>query len=242
MLTAIAIKNAKPKKRPYRLTDGQNLYLLVKPTGAKCWRYDYTFIKKRKTLALGVYPDVSIKDARDGRHEARKLLDQGLDPNHEKKIRKSLIALQADENFQAIAVEWLAKNKPSWVKSHYDNIEGRFRNHVFDYIGSRPIVDITAPELLAMLNRIVYAGHYETAKRVRSICSQVFRYAIITGRAERDPAGDLVGALPKVKVKNFATIVDPKEIGALLRCIDEYKGDFKTRCALKLAPLGMCTK
>jgi integrase len=180
---------------------------------------------------------VSIKEAREKRNDARKLLDQGLDPAHQKKIEKSLKALQAEENFKAIALEWLAKNKPNWVKSHYDNIKGRFENHVFDYIGSRPIVEITAPELLAMLNRIVYAGHYETAKRVRSICSQVFRYAIITGRAERDPAGDLVGALPKVKVKNFATITEPKEIGALLRCIEEYQGDLKTRCALKLAPL-----
>ncbi len=237
MLTTIAIKNAKPKKKQYRLTDNQGLYLLVKPTGAKCWRYDYRFSKKRKTLALGVFPDVSIKEAREGRNDARRLLDQGLDPSHQKKIRKSLKALQADENFQAIATEWLEKKKVDCVESTYNGIEAILKNHVYDYIGCRPIVEITAPELLAMLNRLVYVGHNETAKRTRSLCSQVFRYAIVTGRAERDPASDLVGALPKVKVKSFATITDPKEIDALLRCIDEYSGDFKTRCALKLAPL-----
>ena len=237
MLTMIAIKNATPKKKQYRLADGRGLYLLVKPTGAKCWRYDYRFAKKRKTLSIGVFPDVSLKKAREMRNDARKLLDEGFDPCHEKKIKKSLRALQAEEHFQAIATEWMEKKKKDCKKSTYASIEGILRNHVFDYIGFRPIVDITAPELLAMLNRIVYAGHYETAKRTRALCSQIFRYAIITGRAERDPASDLIGALPKVKVKNFATITEPKKVGELLRCIDEYNGDFKTRCALKLAPL-----
>jgi len=235
-LTTIAIKNANPKSKPYKLTDGMGLYLLVKTTG-KYWRYDYRFANKRKTLALGTFPKVSLKEARDAHYQARKLLDSGVDPSHERKIVKSMKLYQAGNTFAAIALEWLDTKKPSWVNSHYVSVKGRLDNHVLQHIGNRPITEITAPELLMMIKRIESRGIYETAHRVRSVCSQVFRYAIVTGRAKLDPAAELIGSLTSVKPQGFAAITDPQKLGELLRVINGYSGDFITKCALKLAPL-----
>lgn len=235
-LTATAIKNAKPKEKQYKLPDGAGLYLLVKASG-KYWRYNYRYLGKYKTLSLGIYPTVSLKQAREAHQLSRKQLSEGTDPAHQRKIDKSLKQMQAEDSFKAIALEWLENNKATWVETHYKNLKSRLQNHVFGYIGTRPVVEITAPELLAMLRRIESAGYNETAHRVRSLCGQIFRYAIVTGRAERDPSADLRGALVAVKSTSFATITDPVQIGYLLRAIEDYTGDFVTLCALKLAPL-----
>lgn len=236
-LTAIKIKAAKPEEKAYKLMDGAGLYLLVNKSGRKYWRYNYRFKGKHKTLSIGLYPDISLKEARELHHDAKKLLSEGIDPSQQRKIEKALKVEQAANSFEAIALEWIEKKRLIWAKTHTENVAGRLRNHAFPQIGSRPIVDINAPELLAMLRPIELVGHYETAHRVRAVCSQVFRYAIVTGRAERDPAADLIGALTAVKPKNFAALTDPKEIGGLLRAINDYKGDFVTKCALRLAPL-----
>ena len=217
--------------------DGAGLYLLINKTGGKYWRYNYRFMGKHKTLSIGVYPDISLKEARDLHHQAKRLLSDGIDPTQKKQLDKSLKIEQSQNTFKAIALEWIDRQRPTWAKTHTDNVEGRLKNHAFDYIGNRPIVDITAPELLAMLRRIEAVGHHETAHRVRSVCGQVFRYAIVTGRAQRDPSIDLKGALTSVKTTSFAALTDPKEIGGLLRAIDDYTGDFVTKCALRLAPL-----
>ena len=236
-LTAIKIKNAKPNEKAYKLMDGAGLYLLINKSGGKYWRYNYRYMGKHKTLSIGVYPEVSLKEARELHYQARRLLSDGIDPTHERKLEKAMKLEQSENSFEAIALEWLGRQRPTWAKSHTDNVEGRLRNHVFEYIGKRPIAEITAPELLTMLRRIELVGHHETAHRVRSVCGQVFRYAIVTGRAERDPSTDLKGALTAVKATSFAALTDPKEIGGLLRAIDGYSGDFVTKCALRLAPL-----
>ena len=235
-LTDTAIRNAKPKDKPYKLSDEKGLYLLVNKAG-KYFRYDYRFNKKRKTLALGVYPDVSLKEAREKNNEARKLLQDDIDPAQYKKETKSMRIVQAANSFEAIAREWFTKNIHTWTEGHSRTIISRLENNVFPWLGSRPIAETTAPEILTVLRRIEDRGAMETAHRVKQICGQVFRYAIATGRAERDPSTDLRGALPPTKPKHMATITNPKKVGELLRAIDGYEGHLITRCALRLAPL-----
>jgi integrase len=226
------MRNAKAKDKPYKLADEKGLYALVKPAG-KYWRLDYRFEGKRKTLALGVYPDVSLKKAREKRDEARKLLAQGIDSGAERKATKTAQV----ETFEAIARQWFAKFAPSWVDSHSEKIIRRLERDIFPWIGSRPIREINAPELLTVLRRIEGRGALDTAHRAHQNCGQVFRYAVATGRAERNPAADLRGVLPPVNQEHHASITDPKAIGALLRAIDSYNGTFATQCALRLAPL-----
>ena len=181
-LTDTAIRNAKPGEKPVRLFDGGGLYLEVSPAGGKWWRLKYRFDGKEKRLSLGVYPDVSLKDARD-------------------------------------------------------RIIRRFERDIFPWIGGRPIAEVTAPELLAVVRRIENRGALETAHRALGNCGQVFRYAVATGRAMRDPCGDLRGALPPVKGEHFAATTEPKRVAELLRAMDGYQGTLTVRCALRLASL-----
>jgi integrase len=236
MLSDTRIRNIKPREKPYKLADEKGMYLLVAPNGGCYWRMDYRTNGKRKTLALGVYPDVSLKDARDKRDEARKLLANGTDPGETRKAQKAARAEDAN-TFEAVAREWFAKFSPNWVASHSDKIIRRLERDVFPWIGGRPIRDVSAPELLTVLRRIEDRGALETAHRAMQNCGQVFRYAIATGRAERDSSADLRGALPPVKERHYAAITDPKAIGELLCAIEGYRGSFVTRCALQLAPL-----
>ena len=231
-LSDTAIRNAKPKDKPYKLADEKGMYLLVKDMG-KYWRLDYRHEGKRKTLALGVYPEVSLKEAREKRDEARKLLTQGIDPGAERKATR----VATSETFEAIAREWFEKFSSAWVDSHSDKIIRRLERDIFPWIGHRPVREILAPELLTVLRRIEGRGAIETAHRAMQNCGQVFRYAVATGRADRDSAADLRGALPPVRQEHHASITDPKAIGALLRAIDGYVGSFVTQCALRLAPL-----
>ena len=235
-LTDTAIRNAKSKERLYKLFDEKGLYLLVNKVG-KYFRFDYRYAGKRKTLALGVYPDVKLAEARKKRDEARKLLQNGVDPAQYRKETKAMQKQQAANSFEAVAREWFTKYNHIWTEGHSRTIISRLELNIFPWLGTRSVASITAPELLAALRRIEKRGALETAHRVKQICGQVFRYAIATGRAERDPSADLRGALPPTKPKRMSTITDPKQIGELLRAIDGYEGHLITICALRLAPL-----
>jgi integrase len=236
-LTVTAIKNAQPKVKPYKIYDSAGLYLLIIKNGSKFWRFNYKFSGKHKTLALGVFPAVSLKQARLDHGKAKQMLSDGLDPTHERKVQKALKKMQQNSTFRSVSLEWLEKQKPIWAKTHYDNVKGRLYNYVFSVIGDKAIAHITAPDLLALLQPIENLGYNETAHRVRALCGQIFRYAVITGRAGYNPAADLQGALVPVRAISFAALTDPVEVGGLLRAIDEYSGDMMTRCALKFAPL-----
>jgi integrase len=232
-LTDIAIKTAKPAAKPMKLFDAGGLFLIVTPAGSKWWRFKYRYQGRAKTLSLGTYPLVSLKDAREKRDELRRQLTQGVDPGV---VRKAGKVAQAN-TFELLTEEWRGKFGRAWTPKHSERIAARLRANVFPWLGSKPIRDITAPELLAVARRIEARGALEVAYRVLGYCGQIFRYAVATGRAERDPSGDLRGALPPVNSKHYASITDTKAIGALLRAIDGYQGHFVTRCALRLAPL-----
>ncbi|MEO5348352.1 MAG: integrase arm-type DNA-binding domain-containing protein [Magnetococcus sp. YQC-3] len=236
-MTDTAIKQAKPKEKPYRMFDADGLYLEVAPNGGKWWRFKFRFGGKEKRLSVGVYPDVSLKQARERRDEARRLLAEGIDPGEHRKIAKAMTASRTEDSFEAVAREWFAKFSPRWAESHASKVMRRLELDVFPWIGGRPVNEITSKELLAVLRRIEDRGTLETAHKARQNCGQVFRYAIATGRAENDPSVALRGALPPLAGKNFPTITDPKGIGELLRAIDGYSGSYVSRAALRLAPL-----
>lgn len=236
-LTNATILNAKPGAKDTKIYDTGGLFLLVKPTGSKWWRLKYSIDGKEKGLSLGVYPDVSLKAARDLRDEARKLLAAGVDPSAQRKATKAAKADRAANSFEVVAREWHTKQLPTWVHAHAIRIIRRLENDIFPWLGGRPIAELKAPELLAVLRKIEKRGAVETAHRALSECGQVMRYAIATGRAERDIAGDLRGALTPFRGNHFAAVTDPKHIGALLRTLDGYEGTMTVGCALQLAPL-----
>ena len=237
-LSDVSIKKAKPADKPFKLADEKGLYLLISPTGGKLWRWDYRINGKRKTLALGAYPDVSLARARERREEARTKLADGIDPGELKQATKAMRKERAANSFEAIAREWYAKHAPGWAVGHASKILRRLERDVFPWIGGRPIAELTAPDVLAVLRRIEARGVPETAHRAQQNCGQVFRYAVATGRAERDPTADLKGALPPAPQKNhFAAMTDPQAVGELLRALDGFKGSFQVQCALRLAPL-----
>jgi integrase len=236
-LSDVAVRNAKPATKPVRLFDGGGLYLEVTPAGGKLWRLKYRFSGKEKLLALGKYPEVSLKDARDRRDEARKLLANEVDPSLNRKQQKAAKAVRAANSFEAVAREWIAKYTPTWAASHTNKIVRRLEMYVYPWLGGRPIAEITAAELLAMARRIESKGAIETAHRAVQNCGQVFRYAVVTGRAERDPTGDLRGALQPVTSRHMAAVTEPRKVAELLRTFDTYQGTLTVRCALQLAPL-----
>jgi integrase len=234
-LNDTAIRNAKADIKQKKLYDSGGLYLLVTPNGGKWWRFKYRFGGKEKLLSFGTYPQVSLKDARDDRDNAKKLLRNHIDPAIERKAIKE--AESGQGSFDAVAMEWLTKFSQSWSKSHTRTIKQRLENYILPNLGLQSINKITAPELLAVLRKIEALGYVETAHRVKQICGQIFRYAVATGRMERDPAADLKGALPPPKSKRMASIIDPKGAGGLLRAIDDYNGSIVTQHALKLGVL-----
>jgi len=232
MLKDIAVRNAKPAGKPRKLCDAGGLHVLIQPTGSKLWRLAYRFAGKQKTLALGVYPIVSLEEARSRREEAKKLLARSVDPSVQRKTER-----QAGQgsSFRAVAEEVIAKlEREGRAKATLDKTRWLL-DFAYPMFGDRAVGEITARDLLALLRQIESRGVYETARRLRSTCGMVFRYAIATGRAERDPSMDLRGALTAPQVNHRATIVDPKSIGALLRAIDGFDGRPMTRAALRLA-------
>lgn len=242
-LSDTKIKNAKPgvkpdgtvTDKPYRISDERGLYLEVSPKGGKYWRFKYRINGKEKRLSLGVYPDVPLKLARERRDEYRRKVADRIDPSE---LRKAEKISQADlESLEFVAREWHSKYKINWSKSHADKTLTRLEKNVFPWLGKMNISEITPPQLLSVLRRIENRGAIETAHRIHQVCGQVFRYAVATGRAERDTAADLKGALPPAKSKHHASIVEPRKIGELMRAIDFYSGHFVTGCALRFAPL-----
>lgn len=239
-LTQLQIKNAKTTGKPSKLSDGGGLFLLVQspdPKASKFWRLAYRYAGKQKTLALGVYPTISLAVARERREEARKLLANNVDPSDTKKAQKDAIQAKEVNSFEIVAREWFKGRAPNWKTNHSSKIIARLDKDIFPWLGACPVNEITAPELLKTIRRIENRGALETAHRTLAYCGQIFRYAIATGRAQRDTAADLRGALPPVKEKHHASITDPKLIGKLLQNIQSYQGSFITRCALQLAPL-----
>jgi len=236
-LTDVSIRNAKAGDKTVRLFDERGLYLEISPSGGKWWRLKYRFEGKEKRLSLGVYPDVGLKEARERRDVARKLVADGVDPSENRKAQKLAKADRAANSFEVLTREWFAKYASTWVDYHGDRILKRFERDIFPWIGERPIADIKAQELLSVIRRIEERGAVETAHRALSNCGQVFRYAVATGRADRDPSGDLRGALAPAKGEHFAATTDPKRVGEILRAMDGYEGTLIVRCALRLAPL-----
>lgn len=235
-LTDMKVQKAKSKDKPYSLFDGGGLYLLVTPSGGKLWRFKYRFNNKEKKIACGSYPEISLQDARRKREDARRLLANGVDPDAVRKAQK-IAKTEETETFEVIAREWHTKFTPTWSPGHAVTIMSRLERDLFPWIGKRPINQIKAPELLAVLRRVESRGALESAHRIRTIAGQVFRYAVATGRAERDPAADLKGALPQPQERHHAAITEPKEVAPLLRALDGYQGHFVVKCALRLAPL-----
>lgn len=237
MLSEIQVRTAKPGLKTIRLFDERGLYLEIAPSGGKWWRFKYRYSGKEKRLSLGVYPDVGLKLARDRRDEARRLLVQCIDPSENRKAKRLAGIERSENSFEVLAREWIEKYSPSWVPSHSKRISRRLEKYIFPLLGSRPVAEITPNELLTAIRRVEAKGVLETAHRTLVTCGQVFRYAVATGRAERDPTRDLRGALVPVKGEHFAAVTDPAKVGQLLRVLDGYEGSLVVQSALKLAPL-----
>jgi len=236
-LTDMKVVKAKSQDKPFTLFDGGGLFLLVTPQGGKLWRFKYRFGGKEKLLALGSYPEISLSDARRRREDARKLLANGVDPGMVKKAQKASKFESEANSFEVVAREWHEKMKDAWSPSHAHVTITRLERDIFPWMGKRPVSEIDPPEVLAVLRRIESRGAGETARRMKIVCGQVFRYGVATGRVKRDPTPDLKGALKPVISGHMAAITDPKEVASLLRAIDDYKGSFIVKCALQLAAL-----
>ncbi len=231
-------RDAEPKDKAYKLSDGGGLYLEVVPNGGKYWRMKYRFNRKEKRLSFGVYPIVELEDARDMRHQAKKLLSQGIDPSKVKQENETKRMREAQNTFKAVALEWHENRKDTWSEDYASNTLRRMEADVFPYIGTMPIATITAPDVLDALRKIEKRGSFDIAGRTRQICGQVFRYGIQTGRCDRDIAVDLRGALKTRKTKHFAAI-DVKEIPELLEALERNDARLyaRTRRAIKLSML-----
>jgi integrase len=232
-LSEAKIRASKPRERPYKVFDERGLFMLVTPSGSRLWRFRYRHRGVEKLLALGAYPDVPLKRAREKRDEARRVVADGVDPSAKRQAERAASA----DTFQAIAVEWLELQSKALAAETMEILGTRLKSFLYPYIGSRPVKEITAQELLSALRRIEARGKHETAHWVRALAGRVFRFAVATGRAERDVAADLKDALAPVKSRNFASVTDPVRVGQLLRAIDGYDGQPITALALKLAPL-----
>ena len=235
-LTEAAVRTAKPSSKSYRMFDAGGLYLEVSKGGGKWWRWKYRYLGKEKRLSFGVYPDVGLKDARARRDDARKLLAAGVDPSQHRKAAKLAGTERAANSFEVVAREWFGKQKLHWADNHSSKIIRRLERDLFPWIGARPVADITAPELLQVLRRTEKRA-LETAHRALQNCGQVFRYAVATGRALRDPTPDLRGALAPWKPVHFASITTPEGVGELLRAIETSNAGPVVKSALRLAPM-----
>jgi len=238
-LSDAAIRNAKAADKPLKMFDGAGLFLQVTPTGGKLWRFKYLFGGKEKLLALGKWPDVGLKMARQRRDEARALVADGVDPSEKRKQDRTEAEARAAEDtntFEAVARDWHAKQIKVWSEGHAAKIIARMEQHLFPLFGNVPLVALRAPAILPALRAIEAKGNHETAKRLRQYCEAIFAFAISAGLAERNVGADLRGALQPCRVKNRPAIVDPQGVGQLLRAISGYTGGPVTVAALKLAP------
>jgi len=234
LLTDRKIRETLPGVKPIKLSDGAGLFLLVQPNGSRWWRIKFFVQGVEKQLSLGVYPTISLKRARERREDLRRQVAEGIDPSAVRKAEKRAQA----QTFEAVAREWMAKRKAVWSTEYANNMTRRLEQHIFPWIGSKPIKTVTAADVLEALERIEKRGKAETAHRARSSCGDIFRFAVATRRAERDPTIDLKGALMPVRARHFPSVKRPEEVGALMRAIEGY--DAKTipiRAALRLLPL-----
>jgi integrase len=235
-LSDTTIKAAKPIEKAYKIPDEKGMFLLVHTNGSKYFRLKYYFAKKEKLLALGVYPETSLKQAREKRDIARKQIADGIDPSEHRKATKAARVQDVENSFEIVAREWGSKQVKNWDDKSNRN-KRMLEKNIFPWLGHRPITDILPIEVLTCLRRIEERGAIETAHRTLQICGQVFRYAVATARIDRDITADLRGALQTTKGGHFASITDPKELAPLLRAIDNYSGTFTVKAALQLAPL-----
>ncbi|WP_323016233.1 tyrosine-type recombinase/integrase [Castellaniella sp.] len=239
-LSDLDCRNAKPREGKYKMGDSGGLFLEIRPNGGRYFRWRYRFAGKDKTLTIGTYPKVSLAEARRAAQAARDRLDEGVDPGAEKQTDKLTARLVANTTFEGIAREWLKRMRARWVPTHYDRIERRMERDIFPFMGRRPIVEITTPEVLAVLLKIEARGALETAQRAKQNCSQVFCYAVETGRATQDPTALFSSsALSQPEKHNHAAITDADGIAGLVRSIRGYQGSYVVRAALQLAPLVM---
>ena len=236
-LTALTVKKAEPAEKAYKLADGGGLYMEVMPNGSRYWRMKYRFAGKEKRLAFGVFPEVTLAEARQSRESARAILRADKDPGAERRAAKMRARVSGANTFEVVGREWLESQRKTLAASTFKKAEWTLENQVFPWLGADPIDEIEAPALLAVLRRIEARGARDTAHRTKERCGQVFRYAIATGRAKRDPSVDLRGALAPPVRKSHAALTDPTKVGELLRALDGYEGQFTTRCALRLAPM-----
>lgn len=236
-LTDVRIRNAKPSSKAYKLSDGGGMYLLVNPSGGRYWRLDYRFAGKRRTLALGVYPIVTLSSARERQHEARRLLAQNLDPGTAKKAAKRAGKLHSENTLETVAREWLGNQRHRLAPRYWALLLARLEADVFPQIGSRPIAEIDPAELLETLRKVEKRGVIETARRLRQICGQIFRYAAATGRAKRDPSSDLRGALKSPGRPRGHKAMPQDDLPNFLHALESYEGDVRTRLALNLMVL-----
>jgi len=230
-LTHVAIKNAPVQAKPFKMADGGGLFLLVQPNGCKWWRYKYRFAGKEKLLALGAYPEVSLADARERHDQARKVLAAGRDPGEAKKAAKRQAIIRHENNFEAIAREWHGKRSHTWTEKYALSSLRRLQADVFSKIGERPIAEITTAEMLDVLRLIERRGAHDLAHRVQQLCGQIFTYAIVTGRAERNPVNDLRGALTPV-VKKHNAYLRADQLPEFLKKMADYDNP-QTRLAMK---------
>jgi integrase len=237
-LTKIECDKAQSRDKPYKLADGAGMYLEVMPNGSKYWRYKYRWQGKERRLALGVFPLITLAEARDKRDQARKQLANGVDPSSAKQEIKRQVAIQAANTFMVVAEEWFEINKDRWTAGTAEHIQRRLQKDIYPYIGARPIADITPPELLDCLRKIEKRGALEIAGRIKQTCGQIFRYGVQTGRCDRDPSVDLKGALKSRKVKHHATI-DASEIPEFIATLERNEARLfeRTRRAIWLSLL-----
>jgi integrase len=238
-LTDRQIRAARPREKPYRLPAGRGLYVEVTPGGSKLWRYKYRYGGKEKRLALGEYPAVGLSEARKRHAQAWAAVKDGRDPAAERKAAKvaRIVVASADANtFEAVAEAWFAEHMASRSADHRATVESRLEKRIYPWIGGKPIDAVTVDEVRATIKRIAETAP-EVARRMLQVCSQVFRYAVVHGLAESDPAGALRGLVKPQEIRHHASLIDPRAVGELLLAIDGYQGQFTTRCALKLAPL-----
>ena len=236
-LSDLKISKAKPQEKEYRLFDGGGLYLAVTPSGGKLWRIKYRFEGKAKELHLGAYPVITLAEARQKLLDTKRTIASGVDPGAVKKAQKQSRLEKEANSFEVVAREWHGRFIEQWTAGHAVTIMSRLERDVFPYLGSEPVDEIKAPAVLKLLRRVESRGALESAHRIRTVIGQVLRYAVATGRAERDCTGDLKGALPPATKSHLAAITDPKEVAPLLRAMDGFQGSFVVKCALRLSAL-----
>ncbi|ELD4966728.1 tyrosine-type recombinase/integrase [Salmonella enterica] len=232
-LTARQISTAKPTEKPYKLSDGGGLYLLVNPNGSRYWRMKYRYAGKEKLLSIGVYPDVTLAEARDKRTQAKRILAAGDDPSEVKQAEREAKNLAVNNSFELLALEWHEHKKPNWSSGYADDIMEYLRKDIFPYIGKKAITDIKPITMLSVLKKMEERGVLDKLKKTRQACRQIFTYAIITGRTEFNPVTDLAGALKTPKQQHFPHLM-PTQIGPFIHAVNTYSGSKVTRIATLL--------